>query len=223
MSTQGQYPYPQALLAIGGARTGIAPANLLDVQLLNGENHYWADRKLVAPSALDGSSQSYLPWVVSIPEIKFHRSMTTDAGIFVIQNLSGDSLNRDFETIVTRSSLEGAFFIYRCWQADAMASWKEFHGTLSVQDIGTEEAQLKGTQTINYSDATTPQAVLSETCQLDWASSRCGSTEPTECSYSAQSCQVIERLVTLTNNFEKNYGEADANIATLTMNRQRRI
>ncbi len=31
-----------------------------------------------------------------------------------------------------RASLEGAFVVYRLWQADAEASWIEVHGSLTV-------------------------------------------------------------------------------------------
>ena len=37
-------PYPPSLKAIGGARTGIAPVNLLDVQDVNGNCYFWSDR-----------------------------------------------------------------------------------------------------------------------------------------------------------------------------------
>jgi len=61
----------------------------------------------------------YIPWLMSVPQFSFHRSLQTDIGAFVLQNLSGDTLSRDFEKIARRSALEGAFFIYRLWQADA--------------------------------------------------------------------------------------------------------
>ena len=44
--------YPPTLKAVGGARTGVAPANLLEVLDVNGNLYFWADRKLYAPSVL---------------------------------------------------------------------------------------------------------------------------------------------------------------------------
>lgn len=46
--------YPASLKAVGGARTGIAPVNLLDVQDVNGNLYYWADRRCNAPVAISG-------------------------------------------------------------------------------------------------------------------------------------------------------------------------
>ncbi len=40
----------------------------------------------------------YLPWLMSVPEITFHRSLQTDMGSFVLQNVSGDTLSRDMES-----------------------------------------------------------------------------------------------------------------------------
>jgi hypothetical protein len=166
----------------------------------------------------------YLPWLVQVPPFTFHRSLVTDIGAFVIQNLSGDTLSRDFEKIARRSALEGAFFVYRCWQADAQASWLEVHGTLTMGNTGDDTAQLKGAQLINASEADTPLEIYCETCQIQWAGRRCGSTEDTECQYSYQTCQVIERPFIVQNNFEKNLGESAAAITTAnTINRRRKI
>lgn len=39
--------------------------------------------------------------------------MQTDTGSFIVQNVSGDTLARDFERIARRSAIEGALFVYR--------------------------------------------------------------------------------------------------------------
>jgi hypothetical protein len=88
-------------------------------------------------------SGPYVPWLVGVPEWSFHRSLQSDSGEFVIQNLSGDTLSRDFEKIMRRSTLEGAMFAYRCWQADAEAPWMTVLGTLTVDDIGVDTVKLK--------------------------------------------------------------------------------
>jgi len=169
-------------------------------------------------------SGPYIPWIVQVPPFTFHRSLVTDTGSFVLQNLSGDTLSRDFEKIARRSALEGAFFVYRCWQADAEAAWLEVHGTLSVGNIGQDTVQLKARSLINESEADTPLEIYCETCQLQWGGRRCGSTQATECSYSYQTCQVIERPFIVQNNYEKNLGESAAATAnTNLINRRRRI
>lgn len=230
------------LLATGGARTGIAPVNLLDVCDINGNLYYWADRKILAPNAITAAPPlpdyggtlstwtppasvltQYQPWLLGVPQISFHRSLVTDTGAFVLQNLSGDTLSRDFERIARSSALEGAFFIYRCWQPDAAAAWIEVHGTLSIDGADTETGKLKGSQLLNPSQDDTPLEIYSETCQLQWGGVRCGAQGSTECSYSYQSCQMLSRIMCVMNNYETNFGETGANIALNVTNRRRTI
>ena len=165
----------------------------------------------------------YSPWILTVPELTFHRSAVTDLGSFVLQNLSGDTISRDFEKIMRKSALEGAFFVYRCWQPDAQASWIEVHGKLTVEDVGVDTVTLKGEPAINPAQDDSPLEEFGETCQLQWGKARCGATGATECQYSFQSCQVIERIMAAPNSFEKNYGEAIANVPTQLINRRRRI
>jgi hypothetical protein len=165
----------------------------------------------------------FVPWLVEVPQFTFHRSLLTDMGAFTLQNLSGDTLSRDFEKIARRSALEGALFIYRLWQADAQAPWLEVHGTLTVDDVGTDTVTLKGRPLLNPSQEDTPLEAYCETCQLQWGGRRCGATGSTECQYSFQTCQVPERIMVALNHFEKNYGETTAATAQNTINRRRAI
>jgi hypothetical protein len=176
--------------------------------------------------AIPGSGlapSTYLPWLMAVPQIAFHRSLQTDFGNFVLQNVSGDTLSRDFEKLMRRATLEGAMFVYRLWQPDAQASWLEVHGTLTVDDVGVDTVSLKGTQLINPAQDDTPMFQYCETCQLQWAGPRCGATGTTECDYSYQTCQVPERILVVLNDYEKNYGESLANIAVRPINRARKI
>jgi hypothetical protein len=166
----------------------------------------------------------YLPWILSVPKFVFNRSLASDLGSFVLQNLSGDTLASDFEKIARRSALEGAFFIYRLWQPDVRFSWLEVHGTLTVEGIPRDTVSLKGVQLINPASYDTPAKQYSETCQqVIWGGPGCGATGATECQYSFQTCQVLERFLGTLNNYEKNYGEALANVPLKVINRQRRI
>jgi len=175
------------------------------------------------PGVAGSSIAPYKPWLLSVPQISFHRSLQTDVGNFVIQNLSGDTYSRDMEKNLRASALEGAFFAYRLWQPDAQAAWLEVHGLLTVGDVGVDTLTLKGAQTINPAQEDTPLEIYCETCQLNWGQARCGATGPTECQYSYQTCQVVERIMVVLNNYEKNYGETTANTALKVINRRRRI
>lgn len=166
---------------------------------------------------------SYEPWLLTVPELIFHRSSVSDLGSFVLQNLSGDTISRDFEKIMRRSALEGAFCVFRSWEPAAQAAWIEVHGKLTVEDIGVDTVTLKGEPAINPAQDDTPLEEYAEGCQLNWGLARCGSTQATECSYSFQTCQVVERIMAAPNSYEKNYGEATANVPTQLINRRRRI
>lgn len=170
-----------------------------------------------------GGMISYAPWLLSVPSFAFHRSLQTDMGQFVVQNVSGDSVSRDVERMLRASAMEGAYFIYRLWQPGAQAAWLEVHGTLTVADVGVDTMTLKGTQLLNPSQDDTPLEIYSETCQLVWGQARCGSTAPTECSYSYQTCTSLNRIMIVANDYEKNFGETTANTALNVINRRRKI
>jgi hypothetical protein len=175
------------------------------------------------PGTTATGSGPYIPWLLSVPQLTFNRSLTTDTGEFVIQNLSGDTLSRDFEKIVRRSTLEGAMFVYRLWEADAEEARLEVHGTLSVNDIGPDKAKLTAGPLINAASTDCPLESYCETCQPDWGGVRCGSTESTECSYSFQTCQSPRRFMGVLNHYETNFGATEANTAFNVINRRRRI
>lgn len=214
--------FPAPLKAVGGSRTGIAPANLLEVQDVAGNNYFWTDRTIKAPSIITSADASFVPWLLSVPSFSFHRSLATDTGAFVVQNISGNTLARDLELKLRASTLEGAMFVYRLWQPDAEAPWIEVHGTLTVDDLGVDSAQFKGAQLLNPAQDDTPLENYCETCQINWGGARCGSTQSAECSYSYQSCQVVERIMVVLNDYEKNWGESTANTPLTVINRSRR-
>jgi hypothetical protein len=175
------------------------------------------------PGTAATGSGPYIPWLLSVPQFSFHRSLVSDTGEFILQNLSGDMLSRDFEKIVRRSTLEGAMYVYRLWHVEAEEALIEVHGTFSVNDIGPDSAKLTAGPLINAASTDCPLESYCETCQLDWGGVRCASTESTECSYSFQTCQVPRRFMGVLNHYEKNYGEATANTAQNVINRRRRI
>jgi hypothetical protein len=189
---------------------------------------YYTPLPVALSTSFSGSYESngnllYSPWLLSVPSFSFHRSLQTDSGSFVIQNVSGDSLSRDFEKLARVSALEGAMFIYRCWQPDAEAAWIEVHGTLTVGTVGVDTVQMKAKSLLDPAGLDTPHEIYCETCQLMWGGARCRSSETTECSYSFETCQVVQSPMMILNNYEKNYGEATANTAYNVINRRRKI
>jgi hypothetical protein len=219
--------YPPQLQYVIASRTGIAPVHLLDVQDTNGNCYYWASRQVVAPSVIvasgGASSNTYLPWILGVPQWTFHRSQVTDMGKVVLQNLSGDTLQSDFYKIVRKSALEGAVFVFRRWHDAAQYASREIHGKISVDDSNPNTVPLICTDLINPSQDVAPQYQLCEICQWRWSSVQCGSTQPNPCQNSFPTCQVIERIFVIIDNYEKNYGETTCNVPGTTMNRLRQI
>lgn len=223
----GVVTFNAADISNGGSRSRIAPCSLLDVQTVDGNIYYWSDRALSGlPAAItvDGSAQSvtYEAWLMSAPTFTFNRSMQTDVGSFTLQNVSGDSISRDFEKVTRRSALEGAFFIYRYWDVGGEFAWIEVHGTLTVTGVPSRIAQLGASQLFSGQDDT-PAGTYSESCQLIWGEKRCGATGNTECLYSYRTCQVTEHYVGILNNFEKNFSETIAAVPTQVINRRRAL
>lgn len=203
-------------------------ANLLDVQTPAGNTYYWADHPLtgivpVIPPANNSATVTYSAWLLTPPAIKRTRSMQTDTGTVTLQNLSGDTLARDFECILRQGVMEGALCVYRFWNIAAETADLEFHCRVSgvTPDVSTATTNLL--QLLDGS-ADTPGMQLSETCQLDWGKARCGATGAVECKYSIQTCQVQERFIGITNTFyDKNYYEAIGTVPVNVVNRRRTV
>lgn len=219
-------PFSQALQGVVG-RNGIAPAILLDVQDTNGNCYYWATRPINAPSVIVATgapaSSDYLPWIVDSGSLTFNRSMQADTGSLTLQNLSGDTLQRDFERIARQTTLEGAIAVYRVWHAAAEAAEMEWHAQISGVKPDPERAQLTLKQLNDTSALVTPPRLLCEICQWRWSSPQCGSTQPTPCQQTFSTCQVVERIFAISNPYEKNYGETWATPTTRLMNRKRQV
>lgn len=170
--------YAPGMLASAG-HTGIAPAHLLDVLTVNGEIFYWSDRnKIQAPPVLtqpDTITRGiYLPWLVGVPTITQYRSMQTNTGSFAIQNVSGDTLASDLETMLRSTTLEGAQFAYRMWVPGMQRPWLSWYGTLTLDATAVADGQFKAKDMFdpNATDALDEQ--YCETCQWLWGSDRCG-------------------------------------------------
>ena len=202
-------------------------AHLFDIQTVEGLLYYWADAKLAnVPAAITANNApakvAYQPWVLTPPRFSFHRSMQTDTGSFTVQNVSGNTVARDFETAVRRSAMEGALFAYRWYNTAAQVADLTVLGTLTVDMISASSATLNCQQLFSGQDDV-PGDVISETCQLVWAERRCQAQGTQECLYSFRTCQVVEHFTGVLTMFEKNYGEALPDIISQPVNRRRAI
>ncbi|MEZ2347431.1 hypothetical protein [Terriglobus sp. RCC_193] len=223
MNAAGGMDYPARLIA---TRTGVAPADLLDVQLPSGEVLYWANRRITAPSVIvaDGGTaeNEYLPWLVGVPEFSLVGNMDADTAQFEVQNVTGNSMQRDFERIMQRNVINGALFVYRLWQAGAESAWLEVHGTFDLGSVGIT-AELDGKDIVDASSADTPEFNYGEICPLEYGELRCGATDVTPCQNTFPTCRVPERALVVLTDFEKDYSETIADVSTRYVDRRRKF
>ncbi len=195
------------------ARHGaVAAVHLLDVYDLNGFSYHWASAKIVSAAALGitpvytGTAPAwnahlrigtwddyYLPWLVGAGPFHLARSMQTDIGNFTVQNVSGNTLQRDMNQLITASAFEGAVFAYREWNLDAAMPEFEFHGQLSIASVTESIAEFAATQLLGPSEDQGLD-LLSETCRWRYASAACGDTTNNPCQQTFLTCRQPGRF-----------------------------
>lgn len=204
-------------------------AHLMDIQTVDGDIYYWSDQPLVGIPAVitaDGNpaNVAYVDWIIQAPTFTRNRSMSSYTDSLKIANVFGDTLATQLERTLRKSAFEGALFAYRWWAISAEMADLEVHGTLSVGDVNQPEVTLSVTNSFDGSNRNAPEWQFSESCQLTWGLKRCGSTQPTECLYSLQSCQVIERIVSISNTYyDKNMADAVSAVQSIQANRRRGV
>lgn len=223
MNAAGGMDYPARLTSTTPV---VAPADLLDVQLPSGEVLYWANRRINAPSVIvaDGGQQNndYLPWLIGVPSFNLVGNMDADTAQFEVQNVTGNSMQRDFERLMQRSVMNGALFVYRLWQAGAEYAWLEVHGTFELGSAGIT-AELDGKDLVNASSEDMPEFNYGEICPLEYGEERCGATDATPCQNTFQTCRVPERALVVLTDFEKDYSETISDVSTKYVDRRRKF
>src|SRR5712692_4525025 len=107
--------------------------HLLDVQRADGSMFFWSDLEGQFLSRLTGAQQQYKPWIKTPPTIKRTRSLQADGGDFTLQNLTGNTIDREVAALFKASEFEGAYVIYRRWLVPLDVSYYEFHGFITEQ------------------------------------------------------------------------------------------
>jgi hypothetical protein len=112
--------------------------HLLDVQLGNGSNFFWSDFEGAFLSRLTGAVEQYKPWIKQPPTIKRTRSLSADGGSFELQNLTGNTIERDLAKLLRDHEAEGAYVVYRRWLVPLDVCYFEFHGFITEQSVEEE-------------------------------------------------------------------------------------
>ena len=182
------------------ASGGVAPFGLLDVVTASGNIYHWAEQKCNVPPVVTvggefETAQTYQGWLTGQPKFQTYGSTETDTGTISVQNLSGNTIQRDVALAFSKYEFIGALVIYRLWRGDAEQSIFTFIGNVTDADIDETQMDLTLEGFGNYSAITAPFANIDVSCPLSFASVACGSTSPTPCQQSYGSCTSIERFM----------------------------
>jgi hypothetical protein len=150
---------------------------LLDLQLLNGTLLYWTDYAGTYPVVLGaGPTAVYSAWIKSIGEFTFSRTLFSDGGSVTVQNVSGNTIERDVSKKIRASEFSGALAVLRGWAPLAADIAFEFHASLAPPSVRETEVVLQLRQLGDPNQGQVPKEVSSETCTLVYKGPRCGST-----------------------------------------------
>ncbi|MGH9579370.1 MAG: hypothetical protein ACRD2R_00125, partial [Terriglobales bacterium] len=176
-------------------RAGWAPVVLVDLELVNGTRLYWSDFAGSYPKKLGGpGNAAYSAWLKNAGPFRLSRSLRTDAGDLVVQNLSGNTIDRDVLKLVKDNEFEGALVVVRFWHELLAASLMEFHGSLT--EVSGDEQEVRGRilQLLDTSQMDLPQDEFSEQCTWRYKSAQCGSAgSAVSCPKDFASCQDATR------------------------------
>src|SRR4051794_20015867 len=132
--------FPAAAATQAKRRTGMVPTVLVDVQLRDGTIYYLSDYAGTYPMKIGaGGNVAYSPWLKSFGPYDFSRGLQTDAGEIVLQNLTGNSIERDLAKAMAAKEFECALAVIRLRHELLQTTLMEIHCTLGEQrDLGDE-------------------------------------------------------------------------------------
>lgn len=152
----------------------LARIHLFDIQRYDGTQYFWSDVEGVFLSFLTGAAQQYKPWVITPPTITLSRSLSSDGGNFEIQNLSGNTIEREVFKLIQAGEFEGAYVVYRPWFVPLDAEGFEFHGFLSEQTIDQDKVSFRMLQLFQPNNTPAYDFVQTMDCHFRYRSAQCG-------------------------------------------------
>ncbi len=194
------YPYGSELIQIMSSKTGPAPVCLLDVVATDGTSYHWASKELDVTPVYTGTRPAwalglanppanydthYFPWLLSASGFQQSRSMQSSQATISVQNISGNTLQRDLAGLLTARTFEGAIFAFREWNLLAQCAEFEQHGRLTVVSTSEGQCQFGANPLLNPNDYDGNPYSYSETCQWRFGSPQCGSTPGNDAAFGA--------------------------------------
>jgi hypothetical protein len=170
---------PDGVFRVAGGAGNPAEAGaqiaLLDIQAADGTCYYWSDVAGVYDAVIGGGTQAYKPWIRSIGPMRQSKDARTDAGDIVVQNVSGNSIERDVAAAMRDREFAGALAVLRVLDAETLEVKRQYDGYFGQpqSDQNTATFRLRALNDSNRIDV--PVWDYAEQCQFRYKSKACGS------------------------------------------------
>jgi hypothetical protein len=202
------------------ARSGPAPVLLLDVVATDGTSYHWGNTAInvtpVYPETLPGTAPAawlaglanppadydtyYFPWLMSVSGFNQTRAMQAVTASIAVQNISGNTLQRDLMGLLSARTFEGALFAFREWNLVKQEAEFEQHGRLTVVTSSERLCTFGANLLFNPNDYDGQPYAYSETCQWRFGGPQCGSTSANDTAF-ATPCDNTYTTCHQTNRF----------------------
>lgn len=207
------------------AQGGSVPVSLLELQTISGQRYYFAENAIIAPSILSAfdwyhggslaphsivtggpvppmstlaaeyTNVTFQDWLAVAPKFPETASLITSSSDCSVQNLSGNTVQRDGTRIFARQQLWGALFVYRLYNAAAEFALTTHIGNVSdIPSVG-DTLDLTLRSWFNFSEIKAPEVSIdNNSCGNVFGSKQCGSTASFPCQNSYGSCTSLSRF-----------------------------
>jgi hypothetical protein len=231
-------PLSSELVTIMSARSGPAPLCLLDVLALDGTSYHWGNKQIDTPAVYTGAHPAWLaaqafqpanydthyyPWLLSATEFHHTRSQQSYQANITIQDVSGNTLQRDAAGLIVGTSFEGALFCFREWNPLAQQTKFQQNGRLTVLSVSEDQIQFGANQLFNPNDYDGNPYEYSDTCQWRYSSPGCGDTTNNPCQNTYATCRQPNRFFGVLNTVVFPQSPSVANVSTNAMVRNRLV
>lgn len=200
------------------AQGGPSPVSLLELLMISGDYFFASDMAIGVPSAIQSAAGgagsgivrgprsvpglaqlpagavAFAPWLIDAPQWTFAGTLTTQTATATIQNVSGDSAQRDQSLLFSEEELWGALFIYRLWHPGLETALVTVVGNVSDAEAEDTTMELTLRDFGNWSEIKAPDCLIGVNCGLTFGSEACGSLSSTPCQNTWGTCTQSNRF-----------------------------
>lgn len=159
---------------VGQVATGVnlIPSNKLK---FTGWNTFSGSVATITQAFDVAPAQLYSGWIKGGFTFTVARDFSTNAGDLLLQNISGNTIDRDVSLALKSHEFEGALCIIRLWLPLFDDVLIEFHCSLSEQNPKEEEAGSRALALADFAQYAVAAETCSTLCVLRYKSNNCGS------------------------------------------------